>query len=451
MKASKMAIVLTACFALCLGGGALAATWVNTSGDSAVDWRSSNTNPGWDGTYPDGQGDVAYFPSTSKKNSVQIFGDAGIRLGSLILDSGTQSTDFQIQNQSGNTAPVPTLIFDRDGADSGCAIISNSSKRARVNLGADYTLELADDLMLVNRGDEAYSRTFSISITGKITGSGNLIVDNDQNYTNGCVAISSAASTFVGETRVISGCLKVQNNKPFGAVANVVRLGKAGGHEAKILLDGSSPTISNPIVVEGGAVGELSLGVVVLNAATFTSTFAGALTLNGPVSFDVPLYFVKNGTPYYGTNVVSGAISGLGRITKKKDGVLKISSTANDWTGGTTVSNGRLVVAAGSSLGSGDVEVAPGAILELLGADAISDSANLSIGDNGSTVGVVGVPDGVTEVVARISVGGKLVAKGTYAALDSSASGAIVKVPWISGSGLVRALAGKSGMAIIIR
>ncbi len=450
MKASKMATCLAALCTL-YGIGAYAATWVNTSGTSSVNWRSSSCDPGWDVVYPDGQGAVAIFPAASKKNSVVVEGADGIRLGSLILDAGTQNADFQIQNPSGTAAPIPALTFDQDGDGSGYAVISNTSKRARVNLGSSYTVNLADDLLLVNRGDESYSRTFAISITGTITGSGKLIVDSDQNYTNGCVAISSSSSSFVGETHVVSGCLKVQNNKPFGDFSNVVRLGKTGGPEAKILLDGSAPTISNPIVVESGASGELSLGVVVVNAATFKSTFAGALTLNGPVSFDVPLCFVKNGTSYYGTNVVSGAISGAGRLTKKKDGVLKIESASNVWTGGTTVSDGTLVVAAGSSLGSGDVEVSRGATLELLGSDAISDSANLAIGDDGSAVGVICVPDGTTEVVARISVGGKLVSKGTYAALDSSAGGAVVKVPWISGTGLVRALDGKSGMAIIIR
>ena len=423
MKTTRMTTLLTTFFMLCFCGGAYAATWVNTSGTSAVDWRSSNADPGWDGSYPNGQGEVAYFPSTSKKNSVQIYGSSGITLGSLFLDSGTQNTDFQIQNQSGNTAPVPTLIFDKDGAGLECAIISNSAKRARVNLGADYTLELADDLMLVNRGDDAYSRTFSISITVKIIGNGNLIIDSDQYYTNGCVAISSASSTFVGETRVVSGCLKVQNNKPFGDVKNVVRLGKAGGHEAKILLDGSSPTISNPIVVEGGAVGELSLGVVVLNAATFTSTFAGALTLNGPVSFDVPLFFVKNNTPYYGTNVVSGAISGVGRLTKKNNGVLKIASESNDWSGGATVSNGTLVVAAGSTLGTGPLDVCDGATLDLA-----SD---------------------VT--VASVSLNGKLQQKGVYAALGSDDPKAF-KVAWLTGVGKLTATEGRvPGLSISIR
>ncbi len=426
MKTTRMTTLLTTFFMLCFYGGAYAATWVNTSGATNTKWSNSKTDPGWDTDYPNGQGAVAIFPASSKKNSVTMDVDCGVTLGSLILDAGTQNTDFQFGSSVSSGA---TLTFDQDGNGPGYAVISNTSKRARVNLGADYEVNLADDLFLVNRGDENYTpqRTYSISITGPITGKGNLTIDSDQIYTNGCVAITGHKNnSFTGETHVVSGCLKVQNaqgNKPFGIESNIVRLGRHGGSEAKILLDGSSPKISNPIVVEGGAVGELSLGVVVLNAATFTSTFAGALTLNGPVSFDVPLFFVKNNTSYYGTNVVSGAISGVGRLTKKNNGVLKIASESNDWSGGATVSNGTLVVAAGSTLGTGPLDVCDGATLDLA-----SD---------------------VT--VASVSLNGKLQQKGVYAALGSDDPKAF-KVAWLTGVGKLTATEGRvPGLSIIIR
>lgn len=451
MKATKMVIVPMA--AACVLT-AVASEWYggDDSGQAQNGNWSSTGRPGWSPSVPNGSGAVAFFGESSPKCTVFQDVSGGVTIGSLVLDT-TRANDLQVKEATNASNPYPPVIFDEDGSGPGFAVISNNATRVRIQIGSKVPVVLQDDLLLVNANPGIHTRSFAISITSNISGSGDVTFDNCLDEpANGPIVLSSSTSDFIGNVLIRRGCAKAVYAKAFGATSNVVTLGAEGYGDATLCFEGSGLTFTYPIVVSQVTSGRLRIHGESLSAdpgKNCAVTLTGPIELRGDVVFDIPA------KPYAGADwtfqqTVNAVISGAGGLAKENDGPL-VFKKANTYAGGTKVGGGRLVVEANAALGSGNVEVAPGAVLELLGSSAIDDAANLDIGVEGTDTGVVSVPDGATEVVGSVSVGGKLVAKGTYAALDSTAGGSVVKVAWVSGRGLLKTLGGKPGMFVIIR
>lgn len=420
MKASKTLALLTAL----VSAAVHSSEWygANDGGTAANGVWSSDGKPGWNGTgVPNGQGAVAYFGST-KKNTVTQDISAGVTVGSLILDLAPTISNVDLMLNGG---PV---TFDQDGAGPGYALMSNNAARVRMQIGSNAPVTLNDDLLMINTTPDTYHRTFSISITAKISGSGNVTIDNQLDRPEEApILLSSAASDFEGGVLIRRGCAKAQNGKAFGKTTNLVTLGAEGYGDATLCFEGTSMTFSNPLVVSKVTNGRLRIYGESISqpnkSGDYAVTLKGGVTLNGDVVFDIPSHAYNDGTivcPF--TETVDSVISGVGGVTKENNGTL-VFKKVNTYEGGTVLKAGTLSLTSGATLGTGGLDVCDGATLDLA-----SD---------------------VT--VASVSLNGKLQQKGVYAALGSDDPKAF-KVAWLTGVGKLTATEGRvPGLSISIR
>ena len=400
----------------------------NASGTAQAGVWSSNDSPGWNGTgVPNAQGAVAYFGS-AKKNVVTQDITEGITIGSLILDlpPTVANVDLMLNGTSSASGPI---ILDQDGPGPGCAVISNNAARVRMQIGTSAPVTLNDDLLMVNTTPDTYARTFSISITAKISGKGNITIDNQLDRPdNGAILLSNASSDFEGDVLIRRGCAKVQNPKAYGRTKNVVTLCAEGSGDATLCFEGTALTFAYPVVVSPVTGGRMRIFGEALAAdpkKDCAVTMTGALTLNGDVVFDIPAkpYATKDWSYLH---TVKAPISGVGALIKENSGTLVIQKvdTGNSYTGGTVLKAGVLSLKGGATLGTGALDVYEGATLDLDG----------------------------DVTVQSLSLDGKLQPKGVYAATDNSTEAGVVKVAWLTGTGKLTATAGKQpGLIIAVR
>lgn len=388
---------------------------------------SSNGRPGWNGTgVPNEQGAVAYFSSTKKNNVTQDNSD-GVTIGSLILDLGkTVLADLTVKGTSADD--LGPIAFDQDGTGPGAAVVSNNAARSRIQIGTTAPIALKDDLLLINTTDDSYDRTYSISITAKIGGAGNVTFDNQlDSPDNGPILLSNAKSDFSGSVLIRRGCAKAQNDKAFGLTTNPVTLGAEGYGDATLCFEGSAMIFAYPLTVGKVTNGRLRIHGETLSDAPKKNcavTMTGAIALDGDCVFDIPA------KPYADTewtylHTIKAPISGAGALIKENDGTLVIQkvNTANSYAGGTVLKEGTISVTSGATLGTGALDVYDGATLDLAG----------------------------DVTVQSLSVNGKLQPKGAYAAADSEEPG-VIKVAWLKGSGKLTAVEGKeSGLMLLVR
>ena len=391
---------------------------------------SSNERPGWNGTgVPNEQGAVAYFSSTKKNNVTQDNSD-GVTIGSLILDLGNTKTgeNFDLIVKGTSDKVFGPIAFDQDGTGPGSAVISNNAAHYRIQIGKTAPITLKDDLLLINTTDDSSVRTFSISITAKIGGAGNVTFDNQlDSPDNGPILLSNADSDFSGSVLIRRGCAKAQNAKAFGLTTNSVTLGAEGYGDATLCFEGSAMTFAYPLTVGKVTNGRLRIhGETISNdpKKNCTVTMTGTIALDGDCVFDIPAKPHAD-TEWTYLHTIKAPISGAGALIKENDGTLVIQkvNTANSYAGGTVLKEGTISVKSGATLGTGALDVYDGATLDL--------------------------ESDVT--VQSLSVNGKLQPKGTYAAADSEEPG-VIKVAWLTGSGKLTAVEGKeSGLILLVR
>lgn len=124
------------------------------------------------------------------------------------------------------------------------------------------------------------------------------------------------------------------------------------------------------------------------------------------------------------TNTIGAKITGSGGLTKASTGILTLTAT-NLYSGGTYVGGGTLRVGDGTyggTLGSGNVEVHAGAKLQVSYANAIADTATLSILYSGLYNGRLELDTGVNEAIRFLYLGGTPMPSGTYGSSVSAAS-----------------------------
>lgn len=426
MKASKTLALLTAL----VSAAVHSSEWygANDGGTAANGVWSSDGKPGWNGTgVPNGQGAVAYFGST-KKNTVTQDSTTGVTIGSLILNLDPTIANVDLMLNGASTTALGPVTFDQDGAGPGYAVMSNNAARVRMQIGLNAPVTLNDDLLLVNTTPDTYHRTFSISITAKISGFGNVTIDNQLDRPDEApILLNNSSSDFEGNVLLRRGCAKAQGSKPYGKTTNTVTLGAEGYGDATLSFEGTSMTFLNPLVVSKVTNGRMRIFGESISqpskSGDYAVTLKGGVTLNGDVVFDIPSHAYNDGTivcPFAET--VDSVISGEGGVAKENNGTL-VFKKANTYAGGTVLKAGTLSLANGATLGTGGVDVYDGATLDLA-----SD---------------------VT--VASVSLNGKLQQKGVYAALGSDDPKAF-KVAWLTGVGKLTATEGRvPGLSIIIR
>ncbi|MBZ9806239.1 autotransporter-associated beta strand repeat-containing protein, partial [Mesorhizobium sp. ES1-6] len=257
------------------------------------------------------------------------------------------------------------------------AASANSSNLVIQGATLEYTggTTSTDRGFTIARSGAATSGTISVTnAASNLTFSGQVVSPDGANFVKdgaGTLTLAGTNSSYTGTTTVNGGTLGVTS------LAN-------GGVNSSI---GASTSASANLVLQNG--GKLDyLGATATSNRGFTLASAGEIGVSNAST----------------TLTLGGAATGPGRLTKTGVGALVLAGT-NDYTGGNSVTAGILRAGSTSAFGSGPVDVATGATLDL---------NNL-----GNTVGALGGTGSVTLGTARLTIIGN---GATFSGIISGAS-----------------------------
>jgi len=296
------------------------------------------------------------------------------KLGAGILTlSGLNTYDGTFTNDAGTTIVTPGATLAGAGADlvvhGGLLILSNTAQTVLSLFGNGGTIDLpSGQTLTVNPSSGVRIYAGSIAGPGQLvkSGAGTLGLSGSSTYDGTTfvnagkllvILSSTALGSTVGGTEVASGAeLLIEGSTNVITISEPLRIaGPGAGDGGAITVQSSAnATISGPVTLTGDATNTVSSTATVVydNTAAITSLANQNLTLQG-------------GSGAGGGGTISGTISlGSGSLTKLQGGRWTFSAS-NDYSGGTVVSAGTLIVnnTNGSGTGSGAVTVNSGATL----------------------------------------------------------------------------------------
>jgi MYXO-CTERM domain-containing protein len=344
MKPRNNRVILTAASALLLAPAAFAGNTWDGGGDPDGNWTNA-TN--WSGN------------TTPNYASTLTFG----------------GTTNLTTNNNGATSSVVGMTFS---SGAGLFTLGGSSVSLGGNIANNSSNVQTVNLPLVLTADRQVATTnANVILGGPISGGFNLI------KTAGNTLILNTTGSSFSRLQINAGTVLLGVNE---ASSTIGGLTFSTSSNATLDLNGKTQTLGQTIVIAGTATGTatisdtaggglLKLGDNLLqNSGSLTNvTISAALDLNGATRS----FTLGNATTTFN---VSGAISnssGTAGLTKAGVGTLTLSGP-NTYNGGTTVSNGTLLVSntTGSGTGSGAVTVDSGATLG--GTGSIAGTVNVS-------------------------------------------------------------------------
>jgi len=248
--------------------------------------------------------------------TLQVAGGNVLASGTLTLTSGTLSSDSTTARAISNNLSFAGNVTLGDAANSGALTLSGAGSGTAMR-----TLTVVSDTTL----------------SGALTGTLGLTKEGE-----GVLTITSASNAYTGGTRVNAGRVRVGSNAALGGVSGTVTL--AGG---ALSSDGPTAyTLGNPISVTGNVTlgdafdtGSLTLGGNTLLTGNRTITFASDVTLSG----------------------VMGEQGAGRRLTKAGPGTFTLESPVS-YTGGTTLTAGRMRLGVAEALGTGTLILSGGSL-----------------------------------------------------------------------------------------
>ena len=274
--------------------------------------------------------------------------------------------------------------------------------------------------------------------SGTIAGDGGIIKSG-----NGKLTLS-AANTFNGEVVVNAGTLAVTNASALGATSTGTRIISGATFD----ISGNITLVAEPLTLAGSGVA----GVGALTSSTGTPTISGPITLSasalitsqGISGIDIltlaGALSGSNSTLSIGgtaDTTISGNISGSSlALNKVGDGTLTLSGTSNTYTGGTTITGGKLIAATTNLTGN----ITANAILQ------IDQTANGSFAGNISGSGeLIKEGTGTVTLSGTNSVGTITLNNGTLVIASSTALPTSGTLAVTGGSLLTLSAAGSYG------
>ena len=336
------------------------------------------------------------------------------------------------------------------------SIVATGANRAVAANGSGNVVELAGP---INISDSATDRTLTLTGTSNMKVSG--VIANGGTSTAGrltkagtpSTVVLTANNTYAGKTTITGGTLVVSSlnsvvggtaSSNLGAPKNVadgtIPIG-AAQNSGSLRYIGPGETTDRVIDLAG-----TSGGATIDSSGDGPLAFTSAFTATGADSKTLTLQGTNAGD-----NTVAGAIvnnSATNKTSLVKSGTGKwILSGASSYSGGTTISDGTLVVSGGTgTLGLGHVTVQStvDSKLQILSgvANAIGDTATLNLVGGGSPdvadQGYVDLGGGIQERVGLVQLNG--IAQPRGLSYGSTASGAMIQLDeYFAGAGLVTA------------
>lgn len=296
--------------------------------------------------------------------------------------------------------------FSNTGALLNVATSGTTTLSGALTLDGDATLGNSGGTFTLTGGITGSGYTLTTAGTGTInlnhaiaTGSGGYIQNATDTVSFGG---TTNANTYTGDTLVNAGTLNLNKTAGTAAIAGDLFIGDGSGTDTVTLL--AANQIANTSTVTLASSGTLNL-------SNFSETIAGLQGAAGAsISLGSGTLTVDNAT----TNDYAGTLSGSGSLTKTDVGRLKLSGSSTGYTGITHLNAGIIAAQNNSALGTGTVNVASSANLELVGGITLAN--NFAINGHGT-----GSNDGAIEnFVGNNTVSGTI-ALGSASRIQSSA------------------------------
>ncbi|XHR29812.1 MAG: autotransporter-associated beta strand repeat-containing protein [Chthoniobacteraceae bacterium] len=371
------------------------------------------------------------------------YSTTGLQYGSgTWVSGGTVSVSSFATGTAGTTRTTwvnsSSSVMSFDSSTSGGAsglitvTLGENITAGSVNEGWNYSRNL-----VITDGGSAYTLT-----TGTISDNNSsyvltidcVVAGTNLTKSSGGYVILTKNCTYSGSTTITGitsssagGTLQVGEGGTTGALGAgdvyFVRAGTQAGASTLSLVHSSAVTVSNNIhfddTINGGIIsnyGKSRTNTALYSGGKVTLTGTQYLTgtLANQVTYDITT--INNASPSTSSvdAEISGKITGTGGITKIGKGTLLVSGTANDFSGGTTVKEGCLVV--NGNLGSGAVNV-------------LWDGSNTyaALAGSGTIAGVVtgsnATINGSGLTMATITLGGTSVLSGNNIATSVTVAG----------------------------
>ena len=319
----------------------------NALGNSISNTGDTNNNAfGTGGVFVSGSGSVLIRNSSTIANNFTLGGDGAVISG---VTQGAIKGSFAVGSQTATLSGTVALSANATLKTASTASLSGNKMvlSGPVNLGSN--------VLTLSPGASGTNAT-PIEITGAVNGTGGIVVDG-----TGSSVFLSGPNGYTGGTTITSGTLRAGSGTALGTGSVVV-------NAASLDLNGQSLAI--------GTLSGSSAGVI-------TSSVAGAASLT------------TNSAVY--SNYLGSITDGVGVVSVIKTGVGQLDlSGSSSYTGGTTVTAGRIQNVYGNSLtnqggtndyafGTGLVTASGSGTVVVRNSSTIAN--NFNIGGDGTTSG----------------------------------------------------------------
>ena len=306
-----------------------------------------------------GTGTVTLSAATSElaftRNDSHTVANAISGLGTLVIGGSTSGLSTTTNSQ--------VVTFTGANTYSGGTTIAVGT----LQVGAGGTVGTLGTGGVVNAGSLIFNRSDALSDGNAISGAGSVT------KTGAGTLTLSGNSSYSGGTTLVQGAIIATNANALGTSGTVTINTAATGSSNTSLFVNGNLTLGRAITVANQGSGTTTLGSSSLTAGQ-QAIFGGAITLAKDVTLQ--------GTSVGDRTQFSGGISGTGNVTISGTGRVVFITTANTYSGGTTLdSNALLQLSDGSASANSFI---PDASLLTLGSGSM---VKLAKGANNETVG----------------------------------------------------------------